>query len=112
MDRKIIGRQNEIARLTELYNSGSAEFVAVCGRRRVGKTFLIKKLFGDKIIFDLAGLANAKTHEQLENFNLTLNRCFSQSLPTPQNWLTAFEQLISLLSKSRKKRKVIFIDEI
>ena len=112
MDTKIIGRQNEIKRLTELYHSGNAEFVAICGRRRVGKTFLIKKLFNDKIIFDLAGLANAKTHEQLENFNLTLNRCFEKSLPIPQNWLTAFEQLISLLSKSRKKRKVIFIDEI
>ena len=112
MDTKIIGRQNEIKRLTELYNSKNAEFVAVCGRRRVGKTFLVKKLFEDKIIFDLAGLANAKTAEQLENFSLTLNRCFEQSLPIPPNWLTAFEQLISLLSKSKKRRKVIFIDEI
>ena len=112
MDTKIIGRQHEIQRLTDLYHSGNAEFVAVCGRRRVGKTFLVKKLFEDKIIFDLAGLANAKTVEQLENFSLTLNRCFDRSLPIPPNWLTAFEQLISLLSKSKKKRKVIFIDEI
>ena len=112
MDEKIVGRQSEIKRLNELYNSGNAEFVAVCGRRRIGKTFLIKKLFEDKIIFDLAGLANAGTREQLENFNLTFNRCFEQTLSIPQNWLTAFEQLISLLSKSRKKRKVIFIDEI
>jgi len=112
MDAKIVGRQNEIQRLNELYNSGNAEFVAVCGRRRVGKTFLIKKLFEDEIVFDLAGLANANTCEQLENFNLTFNRCFEQTLPIPQNWLAAFEQLISRLSKSRKKRKVIFIDEI
>jgi len=112
MNTKIVGRQNEIKRLNDLHNSGNAEFVAVCGRRRVGKTFLIKKLFEDKIVFDLTGLANANTHEQLKNFNFSLNRCFKNSLPAPQNWLSAFEQLISFLRKSKKKRKVIFIDEV
>ena len=112
MKTKIVGRRNEIKQLNELYNSGNAEFVAVCGRRRVGKTYLIKKIFEDKIVFDLAGLANANTGAQLENFNLTLNRCFEQSLPTPKNWMVAFEQLIFLLNKSKRKRKVIFIDEV
>ncbi|MDR1792910.1 MAG: ATP-binding protein [Bacteroidales bacterium] len=112
MDKKIIGRQSETQKLTDLYNSENAEFIAVCGRRRVGKTFLIRQLFGNRLIFDLAGLANTDTKTQLANFNLTLNRCFNKQLPVAKNWLYAFEQLIAQLKKSRTKRKVVFIDEI
>jgi AAA+ ATPase superfamily predicted ATPase len=108
----IIGRNSEIKRLNELYNSGNPEFVAICGRRRIGKTFLIRQLFVENLTFDLTGLANAKTKEQLINFNLTLNRCFDQHLPLTANWLEAFEQLIAQLNSSQKKRKLIFIDEI
>jgi hypothetical protein len=64
------------------------------------------------LTFDLAGLANAKTKEQLINFNLTFNRCFKQQLPLAVNWFEAFEQLIEQLKSSQKKRKLIFIDEI
>ncbi|GHV20815.1 ATPase AAA [Clostridia bacterium] len=108
----IIGRDSEIKRLNDLYHSGNSEFVAICGRRRIGKTFLIRNLFAENLTFDLAGLANAKTKEQLINFNLTLNRCFKQQLPVTANWLEAFEQLIEQLSASPQKRKLIFIDEI
>jgi AAA+ ATPase superfamily predicted ATPase len=108
----IIGRNSEIKRLNELYNSGNPEFVAICGRRRIGKTFLIRQLLAQNLTFDLAGLANAKTKDQLINFNFTLNRCFKQQLPMSANWFEAFEQLIKQLSPSPKKRKVIFIDEI
>jgi AAA+ ATPase superfamily predicted ATPase len=110
--QKIIGRNSEIKRLNELYHSGNPEFVAICGRRRVGKTFLIRELFQKNLTFDLAGLANAKTKEQLINYNLTFNRCFKQQLPVAANWLEAFEQLIEQLSRSSQKRKLIFIDEI
>jgi AAA+ ATPase superfamily predicted ATPase len=112
METKIIGRHNEIKRLTELYQSDNPEFIAICGRRRIGKTFLIRQLFAENLTFDLAGLANAKTKEQLINFNFTLNRCFKQSLPIAANWLEAFEQLISQLENSQEKRKIVFIDEI
>ena len=47
MDR-IIGRKQEIEELNNLYNSGKAEFVAIYGRRRVGKTYLVKELFQNK----------------------------------------------------------------
>jgi len=108
----IIGRKNEQKRLLNLYHSGKAEFIAIYGRRRVGKTFLIRQLFENEFVFDLAGLANANTKEQLVNFALSLNRATNQSNKTPKNWLFAFEQLISLLKNSSKERKVIFIDEI
>ena len=54
---KIIGRKNEIKTLERLYNSGRAEFVAVYGRRRVGKTFLIGETFKGRITFLHTGLS-------------------------------------------------------
>ena len=109
---KIIGREKEKKRLWDLYHSNKAEFVAIYGRRRVGKTFLIRQLFENELVFNLTGLANASTKEQLVNFTLSLNRAAKAENKTVKNWLSAFEQLISLVEKSSKKRKVIFIDEI
>ncbi len=109
---RIIGRENEQKRLRDLYHSGKAEFIAIYGRRRVGKTFLIRQLFEKELVFDLAGLANANTKEQLVNFNLSLIRVLKTPYKTTKDWLHAFEQLISFIENSPKKRKVIFIDEI
>jgi AAA+ ATPase superfamily predicted ATPase len=78
----------------------------------VGKTFLIRQLFENELIFDLAGLANANTKEQLVNFTLSLNRAANHRYKTENSWLLAFEQLISLVKNSPNGRKVIFIDEI
>jgi AAA+ ATPase superfamily predicted ATPase len=112
VENKITGRIKEQKRLWELYCSGKPEFVAVYGRRRVGKTFLIRSLFSNDFLFDLAGLANASTREQLVNFTLSLNRASGGQSKPAQNWLMAFEQLIALLERSQKERKLIFIDEI
>jgi predicted AAA+ superfamily ATPase len=112
MDTQITGRDNEQKRLQELYDSDNPEFIAIYGRRRVGKTYLVRRMFGDKFIFDLVGLANASTKEQLINFNLSLKRTSNQDFRLAKNWLEAFEQLISLLKSVKRKRKVIFIDEI
>ena len=108
----IIGRKNEQKRLQNLYHSGKSEFIAIYGRRRVGKTFLIRQLFENEFVFDIAGLANAHTKEQLVNFTLSLNRVTKTPDKTANNWLLAFEQLILLVKNSPKERKVIFIDEI
>jgi len=109
---KIIGREKEQKRLWDLHHSNRAEFVAIYGRRRVGKTFLIRQLFEKELVFNLTGLANADTKEQLVNFTLSLNRVAKAEYKPTKNWLLAFEQLISLVENSSKKRKVIFIDEI
>ena len=55
MERNIIGRNYEKQRLKELYNSKQSEFVAIYGRRRVGKTFIIREMFENKITLDLVG---------------------------------------------------------
>jgi AAA+ ATPase superfamily predicted ATPase len=112
MQNQIIGRKREQKRLQDLYDSGKAEFVAIYGRRRVGKTFLVRQMFGNEFVFDLAGLANANTKEQLVNFTISLNHAVNQPFKTPKNWLFAFEQLRSVIENSQKERKVIFIDEI
>jgi AAA+ ATPase superfamily predicted ATPase len=65
----IIGRENEIAILNEKLVSKKSEFVALYGRRRVGKTFLIRNLFEGKFTFRLTGLSKATLSEQLINFN-------------------------------------------
>ena len=112
MHTKIVGRKQEISKLRELYSSGKPEFVAVYGRRRVGKTFLVREMFEKEFIFDLAGLAKGGLKKQLLNFHFSMQRSSKQDFMTPVSWLEAFEQLIALLENSTKKRKVIFIDEI
>jgi AAA+ ATPase superfamily predicted ATPase len=112
MDVKIIGRKQEQETLKELFNSGKPEFVAIYGRRRIGKTFLIRKMFQNDLTFDLTGLAKSNTLKQLINFSQSLNRSFSTNYEAPKHWLQAFEMLISALSVSDSKRKILFIDEI
>ena len=65
MQNYIIGREKERKILDEMYNSDVSEFVAVYGRRRVGKTFLIREVFSEQLVFDVAGLSKADTKEQL-----------------------------------------------
>lgn len=66
----IIGREAEINILKEALNSRSPELIAVHGRRRVGKTFLIRNYYSKYIKFEFSGLHNGKLHSQLENFHL------------------------------------------
>jgi AAA+ ATPase superfamily predicted ATPase len=112
MNTKIVGRKHEINKLQQLYNSGKPEFVAVYGRRRVGKTFLIREMFEKDFAFDLVGLANSSYKQQLMNFHFSMKRTLKQDFSVPSTWLEAFEQLITLLENSTQKRKIIFIDEI
>ncbi len=109
----IIGRHNEVALFNTMLNGNRSEFIAVYGRRRVGKTFLIRKVFENHFTFQLTGLANATTEEQLANFVAALkkvNKNFKD--PSPKNWFSAFLQLAQFAEKSKAKKKVLFIDEL
>lgn len=111
---KIIGRKNEIKILNKVFNSSDSRLIAVYGRRRVGKTFLIREYFKSNIKFELAGINNGTYSDQLKNFAFTLQKTSSKhnSISTPKDWLEAFNMLEDYLDKLKgKKKKVIFIDE-
>ena len=115
MGKEIIGRSLEKQKLTEILSSHRSELVAVYGRRRIGKTYLIREFFNDKIIFSFIGLSAENKSNQIKNFVLKLNE-FTDKLknePLPKDWLEAFSLLKKYLKtiKESKKKKVIFIDE-
>lgn len=112
----MIGRQKEIQTLEKVYRSGKPELVAVFGRRRVGKTYLIRQYFYGKIDFELTGLRDGTRLQQLRNFSYSLKeaRKDEELPPTPRDWLEAFHQLKVYLESQTddQKRRVVFIDEL
>ena len=109
----IIGRVAEQEALKRFIESDKSEFVAVFGRRRVGKTFLIREFFRNRFAFSHTGMANVSMEMQLKNFNASLNNNCSAIYKQSKTWLESFEQLKHLLQRSRKKgKKVVFIDEM
>ncbi|MEI7595899.1 MAG: ATP-binding protein [Bacteroidota bacterium] len=110
----VVGRDFEVARLKDLLNSPKSELVAVFGRRRIGKTFLVREVFKEDIILDITGLYQGTMPEQLKNFHNQLKLRSKRLLKedVPKDWLDAFELLkIYIEGLKSKNKKVIFIDE-
>ena len=110
----IVGRGREIELLDEIIQSSKAELVAVYGRRRVGKTFLLRTYLQQKINFQFSGLHHVDTEVQLQNFTKALSIQLNNKIPleVPDNWFTAFDLLQALLAKKmRLKKVVLFLDE-
>ncbi|RZM21675.1 MAG: ATP-binding protein, partial [Pedobacter sp.] len=78
---KVIGRNAEKKELQRIEHSKEAELVAVYGRRRVGKTFLIRNGFSRPLSFELTGMHNVSHKEQLENFSSALKTSYANGLP-------------------------------
>ena len=110
---KLIGRTAEIQCFSEYMRSGKPEFVALYGRRRIGKTFLVDEFFNRKYAFSVTGVIDGNRTEQMAAFVLALRQIGYQG-GTPKTWLDAFYILSQLLEpKLRKGRRcVIFIDEL
>ncbi|MFK7982860.1 MAG: ATP-binding protein [Saprospiraceae bacterium] len=111
---KLIGREKEQVVLQEALVSKRAEMVAVTGRRRVGKTFLIRSVYNKKIDLEFTGVQKAPLLEQLDNFHFLLQQFSHKKLESPKNWLTAFHQLITVLEtkKTRSRKLILFFDEL
>jgi uncharacterized protein len=108
---ELVGREHEVKILNDLLSSDRSELVAMYGRRRIGKTFLIKQVYKKHTSFELTGLHNANLTEQLENFSEVLKKNYPHNY-VPKSWLSAFKLLEEYIcSLSSKKKKVIFIDE-
>lgn len=114
INMNIIGRSTEIQNLAQLTQNSKPIFLAVYGRRRVGKTYLINEFFKDKgLFFSLTGVKNAKIATQLKNFSLEYSECFLQGKPVepPKDWMEAFHQLWKEI-KTKKGKIIIFFDEL
>ena len=108
MDSIFVGREKEIEVLDEAWQSKEAEMVAVIGRRRIGKTALIKHVYSENIDFEATGIQNAPLSEQLQNFALCLNDTFHSGAAVfkPANWLEAFYLLGAALDRKQKKERM------
>jgi hypothetical protein len=115
---KIIGRKNETGILTKALHSTEPEFIAVYGRRRVGKTFLIREFFEDTLCFEMVGVNQASLKEQLKNFAHSLKIAIGMGIlpQAPESWVEAFSILEQFLESSKLKqitrKRVVFIDEL
>lgn len=108
----IVGREYEQNLIWEYYNTPKVELVAIYGRRRVGKTFLIRQCLGEKIDFYFTGSFETPRSVQLMLFKTELQRCSGQKRLKPKNWFEAFEQLREYLSSLNQEKKVVFLDEL
>lgn len=101
--------------MQSLLKNEQAYMLALIGRRRVGKTYLIREVYKKHIVFEMTGLKDASFDQQLTNFSLQFNRYFEpeETLQQPSGWLEAFHALTEQLAKlSTKGKKVIFFDEL
>lgn len=116
MKNKLSGREQEESLLKDIKNSKKAEFLAIYGRRRVGKTFLIRSFFEkESYYFEATGLKNGKLKEQLSIFNNVLSKTFYNGLKLelPANWMQAFEKLTQAIKEVKGKKSIIlFFDEL
>lgn len=115
----MVGRIAEIRQLEKLYSSRNSEFVAVYGRRRVGKTYLIKEVFKDRMTFWHTGVSpydrerKNLMQDQLRAFHYNLQRYGLNNDRAPKDWFEAFHMLSELVeSNVGHGKKVIFIDEM
>ncbi len=109
-----IGREQETQLLEKVFKETRSAFVAVYGRRRVGKTELIRHVLGEHTVFNLTGIAHVTTEQQLANFQAAFERQAPLTLhrTIPGNWFSAFQQLITFLETGAEGKKVIFLDEL
>lgn len=113
----LVGREQEIANLQQLLDSNKPEFLALYGRRRVGKTYLIRQFFEKKkvLFFNVTGSKDGPMAKQLHHFIQQVGNVFygGASLSTPRNWDDAFQVLTETINKQPKTKKILlFFDEL
>lgn len=112
----MLGRSREKQQLSRLLNSGKSELLAIFGRRRVGKTYLINEYYKENLVFDFTGTQYASKANQLKKFHGQL-LSYSKSkkaIDIPKDWSEAFQSLSAYMERMRKRKlkRVIFFDEL
>lgn len=108
----IIGRETEQQTLSDLLKKDVSQFCVVYGRRRVGKTYLIRETFNYQFTFQHTGMAKTASRGQLTAFRDSLRACGLTDCKTPKTWIEAFSKLKLLIERAPSGKKVIFIDEL
>ena len=111
----MIGRIAEKREMKRLLDSPESELLAVYGRRRVGKTYMIRQVYKKQMVFSFSGLYEGTLEEHMEQFAIALTQYSSSNLPvkTPGSWIEAFDLLYTLVTSTpTKEKKVIFLDEV
>lgn len=112
---ELIGREEEQKTFKHCLQATESKLIAVYGRRRVGKTFLIRKYFAAKLRFEIAGLYKGNMKDQLTHFGNTLIKSgyYNAAIAKPNTWMQAFELLGQYLNSLQdKQKKAILIDEL
>ena len=105
----LIGRVEEIYQLEKAYSSSKSEFVAIYGRRRIGKTYIVRETLQDRFTFFHAGVSKLPAKGQLKAFyNSLVNHGYTPP-SIPKNWLDAFHHLSMFLDKATDGKKVVFL---
>ncbi len=113
MKNHLIARHREAEELDKSIKSNKSEFVIICGRRRIGKTFLVEKYFEGHFDFKYVGGHNLRSREQLRNFAKALKKYSKKEHIEFKTWFDAFDALEEYLETlPNKNKKVIFIDEM
>lgn len=108
----LIGREKEKGRLLQASCEEDSMFVALYGRRRVGKTYLVRETFSNNFTFYHTGLAKSSMKEQLAAWRLSLREYGLKKATRPHTWLDAFDALKEIIRQSSEQKKIIFIDEL
>ena len=108
----LIGRDNERRILQDALKSEYSQFIAVYGRRRVGKTFLIRESYDYKFAFQFTGADKTPTKKQLARFRNALKQSGLKDVPLLASWIDAFYELERYLDSMPEGKKVVFFDEL
>ena len=113
MDKNIIiGRKHEQAIIKNYIESKKPELIAVYGRRRVGKTYLVKSMFNNQFDFSFTGIYDVTRAVHLSQFQKALQKYSGVIVPRLNTWFDAFDALKDYLDTLQKERIVVFLDEI
>ena len=113
----LIGRNEEKLILNAFLKSNRPEFLAIYGRRRIGKTFLIKQVFAEEdcFFFNVTGIQNGGTGIQMNRFTKEIGKVFYQGVDIKEreNWIDTFDLLSDAIEKMvpKNKKVVLFLDE-
>ena len=111
-ERKFIGREKELSILEDLSTYRSASLAVIRGRRRVGKSALVKEFAKDKVFLSFSGLPPTEemtAQDQRDNFVDQLCAQTKIAKPDGSNWFNLF---LALSQEISKKKTVILLDEI